>query len=569
MNLRNKKPIFINFNKTYCLTSIEILNSKQFKRILDAFISHLNRQNFSWWEELKNSVPSNQNINDEILIIFKLILVFKKDEIVNPLIERNLLLYRFVNEFYDYWRNFERYATYMFSNGGDKGVDAVNFLESYTHFNEVVLLTYRRISEALVEQKNLVYRQLSAGYDVGIVLKENQLTLPSKYLSLQKVPIINSVIFNPPFIAYTLSSTRNGVFSELTFNPIEESRFSRREWFCYPIKVGNSLAFVYFHRLYTNIGVSLANLFEPAREEEYLYRKPDIIYIHGGSNELVNESSFYIDKEENIYVGYSPFSEDVTYFGYLKKMLLTLHNLKMIDEGELPLHGAMVSIEFKNNVVKNIVLVGDSGAGKSETVEAFRIMAKDRIKNLNIIFDDMGSLGIKNGQVVGYGTEIGAFVRLDDLDTGYAYKKIDRAIFLNPDKSNARTVIPTTLYEDVIKGYKVDMILYANNYEDKEGIEFFDDVEEAKKVFTKGKRKAIGTTGEKGLVSTFFANPFGPCQRKEKTITLIDYYFNFLKTNNIPIGVIYTQLGFEDKKESGPMMAADILLRCIEKLEKS
>ena len=43
----------------------------------------------------------------------------------------------------------------------------------------------------------------------------------------------------------------------------------------------------------------------------------------------------------------------------------------------------------------------------------------------------MGSLGIKNGQVVGYGTEIGAFVRLDDLDTGYAYKKIDRAIFLN------------------------------------------------------------------------------------------------------------------------------------------
>ena len=71
------------------------------------------------------------------------------------------------------------------------------------------------------------------------------------------------------------------------------------------------------------------------------------------------------------------------------------------------------------------------------------------------------------------------------------------------------------------------------------------------KVFTKGKRKAIGTTGEKGLVSTFFANPFGPCQRKEKTITLIDYYFNFLKTNNIPIGVIYTQLGFEDKKSQG------------------
>ena len=126
MNLRNKKPIFINFNKTYCLTSIEILNSKQFKRILDAFISHLNRQNFSWWEELKNSVPSNQNINDEILIIFKLILVFKKDEIVNPLIERNLLYIVSSMSFMIIGEISERYATYMFSNG-EIGVDALTF----------------------------------------------------------------------------------------------------------------------------------------------------------------------------------------------------------------------------------------------------------------------------------------------------------------------------------------------------------------------------------------------------------------------------------------------------------
>ena len=41
-------------------------------------------------------------------------------------------------------------------------------------------------------------------------------------------------------------------------------------------------------------------------------------------------------------------------------------------------------------------------------------MAKDEIRT-NIIFDDMGSLTLKNGKVVGIGTEIGAFVRLDDL----------------------------------------------------------------------------------------------------------------------------------------------------------
>lgn len=566
---QTNKPMFINFNKTYCMTSIEILNSKLFKKMLKSFISHLNRESYIWWEKLSKSVDSDQRIIDEILIVFKLILVCKKDEIAHPLMEHNDLLYRFVNEFYDYWRNFERYAIVMFNNGSEKGVGSVNFIDSYTHFNEVVLLTYRRISEALIDQKNLVYRQLSAGYDVGIVLKEALLNLPEEYLDLQKIPVINRVIFNPPFIAYTASSKRNGTFNEIFFNPLEGTKFIRKEWFCYPIKVGTSLAFVYFHHQYTNIGVSLANLFEPARPEEYLFQKPDIIHIHGGSNELINESCFYVDKEKDIYVGYCPYSEQISYFGYLKKMLLTLHNLKMIEEDQLPLHGAMVSIEFKNNVVKNIVLVGDSGAGKSETVEAFRLMAKDEIKNLNIIFDDMGSLTLKNGKVVGIGTEIGAFVRLDDLDTGYAYKKIDRAIFLNPDKDNARTVIPTTLYEDVVYGYPVDMVLYANNYEEKEGIDFFDVVEEAKEVFVKGKRMALGTTEEKGLVSTFFANPFGPLQRKDKTLSLINKYFTSLKLNNIPIGVIYTQLGFIDKKEFGPKLAADTLLKYLEKAQKS
>ena len=33
----------------------------------------------------------------------------------------------------------------------------------------------------------------------------------------------------------------------------------------------------------------------------------------------------------------------------------------------------------------------------------------------------MGSLQIREGEVVGLGTEIGAFVRLDDLQPGYAY----------------------------------------------------------------------------------------------------------------------------------------------------
>ena len=39
---------------------------------------------------------------------------------------------------------------------------------------------------------------------------------------------------------------------------------------------------------------------------------------------------------------------------------------------------------------------------------------------------------------------------------------------MNPDKINARLVMPVSSYKDIIKGYKIDMFLYANNYESVE-----------------------------------------------------------------------------------------------------
>ena len=105
----------------------------------------------------------------------------------------------------------------------------------------------------------------------------------------------------------------------------------------------------------------------------------------------------------------------------------------------------------------------------------------------------MGTFDIKDGKIVSYGTEIGAFVRLDDLDQGYAYKQIDRAVFLNPNKTNARVVLPAADYEFVMRNHKVDLLLYANNYDEtKSGLEIFDASDDAAKVFEEGKRKAKG-----------------------------------------------------------------------------
>ena len=69
-------------------------------------------------------------------------------------------------------------------------------------------------------------------------------------------------------------------------------------------------------------------------------------------------------------------------------------------------------------VIKNIVVMGDSGAGKSETIEdQIKVFGAAYIRDLVTVYDDMGVLLLdEEGKVKTSGTEIGAFVRLDDLD---------------------------------------------------------------------------------------------------------------------------------------------------------
>lgn len=43
------------------------------------------------------------------------------------------------------------------------------------------------------------------------------------------------------------------------------------------------------------------------------------------------------------------------------------------------------------------MLMGDSGAGKSESIEALKSVGKDVIKDIEVVFDDMGTIHIEDG----------------------------------------------------------------------------------------------------------------------------------------------------------------------------
>jgi len=214
------------------------------------------------------------------------------------------------------------------------------------------------------------------------------------------------------------------------------------------------------------------------------------------------------------------------------------------------------------------LVMGDTGAGKSETLEAFRSAASKEIEDITIIADDMGSLSINDkGEVLGYGTEIGAFVRLDDLQPGYAFGQMDRAVLMNANQVNARVVIPVTTYETIMTGHRIDYVLYANNYdaipEGDIAIRRINDVEKALDIFRSGRVMSKGTTTTTGIVQTYFANVFGPHQYQELHEVLAKKYFDKFYANKVFVGEMLTQLGVEGCERGGPLNAAKDLLKLI------
>lgn len=561
----------INFTLKYCDTRQKILTSYGFNRVIEAFIRKLKKDDVIIYEYYIKEFKTDEEFHKTLVEAFKLLTVCNPDEVQSVhnkyaiFFNDKDLFIELIELLYSYWRNIERYTIVHNSSIGH-GLQSVRFMQAVELFNELVLSIYRRIEETVMGYQHRVYRQLNAGANAALTLSNVNWNCPVEYNGLSQIPFITAVMFQPPFLSYTKRNTRDGIFHEHQNNPIQNIVLSEDDWFLYPAKVGNMLTFVYFHKDFMVHGFTLCNLFELAKEDEYIGRKPDIIYVFGYPDGQEEKRTFYYkDTKNDILIGYANHCDDIDYFGYMKKMLLTLHNIKQMAFDRLPIHGAMVNILLKNGKESNIIIMGDSGAGKSESLEAFRTLNENYIRHMRVIFDDMGYLKKEeDGTIKGYGTEIGAFVRIDDLDPAYAFQQLERGIYSNPDRVNARITIPAATYDIIMKGYKVDYFLYANNYTDNgKKIDFFDNLDDAIKVFEAGARKAKGTTTEKGLVTSYFANPFGPVQEPEKAGALIKEYFNDMKNNGVRIGEIYTLLAVDGKSQTGPREAAEELFKLI------
>lgn len=565
-----------------------ILKSKTFGKMLEIFVNELEMRHSKKLKAIKPFRNTNMQFETEKFRDFLILLNMKplKEVMVSGYFdiqygvdEYSTALLNFLEGLYNYWRNIQRFMVknepYM-SDDDSKRSKAHSLSSNNDSLKKLVLELYRNIMYNVTGKSFNIYRQLPTGAQVSFLVDHFEFSnnIKSKNDSLYRVPYVWEAIFEPPVIFYTQSNKRNGVFPIKRDKKILERFYMDCDsWYAIPVKVGRLLITVYCYKDFLELGAGLFNLFELATPEEFLSKKPDGVVFFGLDKSLFEEDERlgFIVKEDGVYYGMLPNDPAVDYFGYMKKMILTLHNIIQIKNFWLPIHGAFARIHIGNAKSVNIMLVGDSGAGKSETLEAIHKLPKEMECEVDILIDDMGSLHFnKEDELMAVGTEIGAFVRLDDLQPGYAYSTMDRSIFMNPNLINARVIVPQMPYEDISASTPVDYIFYINNYEkiekDLKPIEFFDDLDQALEVFSEGKRMAKGTTGEVGLTTTYFANPFGAVQLREEHEKIAENYFHRMKEKGIEIGMIRTQLGIPGREQDGPLEAATALVNFVKSL---
>lgn len=544
--MSNDKVYVFDFTVKRPSTSTELLTSKTFKEIVDNYIYEQKKKQTDVYEFIKLNFGNNQS--EKLTNLCQLLLKTSYIELQKSFeyLSNKQVLLKIADGLYDQWRKNQRYVLLEDSLTNDR----YELLEAIDRFSRLVISTYRDVYENILGTSQRIYRELPSGANAGFLITKTTFDLPVELSAFNNSFYIKSMMIKPPFLVHTKSNTRKGVFKEKNY-PL--SKIDSNNYLSIGVKIGGSLGLCYISKKYLDYVIGIGNLFELATPDEANKEKPEFYMIFGYEDEHIKEC-YYYKLNDGTYVGVCPDTPEIDYFGYVKKMILTLHNLNRINNNELPIHGAGIKIKKTDGTSIVFAILGDSGAGKSETLEALKSLNYDEIADVVTLFDDMGTMVNINGKLYIKGTETGAFVRLDDLDKSYSIKSIDRAIYFNPESINSRLVIPMSTYLESSTLYPIDAFLLADNYSEGETLIKYTDKEKAIADFIEGKRMTMQTTSEKGIVSTFFANPFGPVQEEEKTRKIIESFFEILYKTNVKVLRIRTRLSYERKE--GPEKAA-------------
>ena len=343
--------------------------------------------------------------------------------------------------------------------------------------------------------------------------------LPGDYVQLSYVPLTIAADILTGVDYSTPANKRARPFFELDHNPFKPDRFNPDDWVSVPLQVGSALIVAYLHKSRGTIEMEsgLLNLFPFARIEDIKAgKRPDGIFMFGDPNSELEELGYWWDEANQMLVGMVPDFDELKYFGYCKKPILTLHNVIAIRNGEIPLH-----------------------CGCTRYIVRFDEQKEPYIAEMLVKADDMGRVVLTKGddglvRPIFYGTETGAFACLDGFSEHAKMQMLGREVGYNKETgSNARQIVPVADEEEVFQGDMLDVLLYMNNFTLIEKGAFTVDtdmsVEEAIEHFRLGERVASGSTSTHrgSKESSYWANPFPALKDTDGTVLHPDLYEKF------------------------------------------
>ncbi len=351
---------------------------------------------------------------------------------------------------------------------------------------------------------------------------------PADYAALAHVPLTIAADIQTGVDYSTPSNKRAKPFYELNHNPLNLDNFISDDWVSVPLQVGTSLIITYIHKSRGCIEMEpgLLNLFPFARIREITdNRHADGLFFFGDPNATEKDLGYYYDEKNNVLIGVVPNIDELKYFGYAKKPVLTLHNVLAILDGDLPLH-----------------------CGCTRYVVRFDENDEPYIAEMLIKADDMGKISLRKGEdkltrPVFFGTETGAFACLDGFSDQAKMQMAGREVGYNKDTgSNARQIVPVTDVSELFRGDSLDVLLYMNNFNliepGESTVQADMHIEDALQHFRLGERVAAGSTqthrGAKE--SSYWANPFPLLKDSDGTVLHPALYEKFSENEKGFIG---------------------------------
>ena len=201
-------------------------------------------------------------------------------------------MYRFTENFYEFWRRFERYAIFKYHTGYSNTTSAIALIEDSMHFESLILRLYRSFAQKIIYRSFPVYRQLSSGVSASLLIRPNNFTHKNFYPKLNKYQFIQSSLLNTPIMLYSHANIRTGVYREVFENPLDTLKINSDIL----LTLYGELAYVYFRQSLMGHGISVGNLFKPARMDN-TRKKPNLICVFGAKDERLMAHTIKIQKQ--------------------------------------------------------------------------------------------------------------------------------------------------------------------------------------------------------------------------------------------------------------------------------